>query len=437
MNAIPKIALVGRPNVGKSTLFNRITGRRKAIVDSRPGSTRDRNYAQASWQGAAFELVDTGGLLLNSVDPLLGPAAAQAGKAIEEADLVVFVVDARAGLMPDDAAIAQQIRRANRPVLVAVNKVEGAHNWQGEFEKLGFPRLLPVSAEHGQGVGDLLDLALAELPRVEVPDPERPLRVSIVGRPNVGKSSLLNRILGVERSLVSPIAGTTRDAVDSLVVRGEHKYLFVDTAGIRKSRLLKEHVDHVSVVQARRSIDRSDVAILMLDPTEGMREMDATIGGYIQESGRAVVIAVNKWDLAHDLGIKIRVFEEDVRDALKFLPFARVVAISAKTGKGVDLLMKGVRDAHVASTTRITTGELNRVLGKAVESTPPRATRGHKPVKILYASQVGVQPPTFVLQLSQKEELHFSYKRYLENQIRHAHPFEGSPIVIKTRARKH
>jgi GTP-binding protein len=434
---IPKIALVGRPNVGKSTLFNRIAGRRKAIVDSRPGSTRDRNYTQASWQGAAFELVDTGGLLLGSPDPLLGPAAAQAGKAIEEADLVIFVVDARAGYLPDDGAIAAQIRRASQPVIVAVNKVEGRADWAGEFERLGFEHLMPISAEHGQGVGDLLDAALADLPRVELPDAEKPLRVALVGRPNVGKSSILNRLLGEDRALVSAIPGTTRDAVDSLLERGGHRYTFVDTAGIRRNRLLKENVDHVSVVQSRRSIDRCDVAILVVDPTEGLREMDATIGGYIQEAGRAVVIAVNKWDLAPELQIKQKAFEQDVRDELKFLPFARVIPVSAQSGKGMDTLLSAVRKAHQSSLERITTGELNRLLGKAVEATPPRATRGHKALKILYGSQIGVQPPTFVLQLSQPDDLHFSYKRYLENQIRRVHPFEGSPIVIKTRARKH
>src|SRR5215212_8908439 len=294
MVTLPRIALVGRPNVGKSTLFNRVGGRRKAIVDSRPGSTRDRNYAQTSWQGAAFELVDTGGLLLESDDPLLGPASEQAERAIAEADLLILVVDGRAGLMPDDAAIAARLRKAGKTVIVAVNKIEGKDDVKNEFAELGFDRVLTLSAEHGLGVGDLLDEALAGVPRVEIGEEEAPpRRLAIVGRPNVGKSSLLNRFLGEERALVSDIAGTTRDSVDGFLEKGGRKYQFVDTAGIRRGRHLKENVDHVSVVLAERSLERADVAILVLDAVEGMREMDAVIAGKIQEAGRAVVIAVN------------------------------------------------------------------------------------------------------------------------------------------------
>ena len=255
MITLPRIALVGRPNVGKSTLFNRICGRRKAIIDSRPGSTRDRNYAQTSWQGAAFELIDTGGLLLQTDDPLLGPAAEQAKFAIAEADLVVLVVDNRAGLMGDDSAIAARLRKSGKQVIVAVNKVEEQDADFGEFTRLGFDVLVPISAEHGLGVGDLLDEALSRLPKVEVTEDENPpLKLAIVGRPNVGKSSLLNRLLGEERAVVSAIPGTTRDAVDSLLEKGGKRYLFVDTAGIRRARHLKENVDHVSVVQARRAL---------------------------------------------------------------------------------------------------------------------------------------------------------------------------------------
>src|SRR5688572_17802429 len=321
MIPVPRIALVGRPNVGKSTLFNRIVGRRQAIIDSRPGSTRDRNYAQTSWQGAAFELVDTGGLLLESDDPLLGPASAQAERAIAEADLVVLVVDGRAGLMPDDSSIAARLRKSGKKVMVAVNKLESDEDVLNEFTRLGFDPVMAISAEHGRGIGDLLDAALQLVPRVEaVEEPERPRRIAIVGRPNVGKSSLLNRFLGEERALVSPIAGTTRDAVDGLLEKDGERYLFVDTAGIRRGRHLKENVDHVSVVLAKRSVERADVAILMLDAVEGLREMDAVIGGLVQEAGRAVVIAVNKWDLADETGIKQKAFRETIGDHLKFLP---------------------------------------------------------------------------------------------------------------------
>jgi len=438
MISVPKIALVGRPNVGKSTLFNRIVGRRKAITDARPGSTRDRNYAQASWCGAAFELVDTGGLLLETDDPLLGPATDQAKRAIDEADVVVFVVDARAGLLPDDRAIAARLRRGGKKVIVAVNKAEANSSGPEEFAPLGFESMMVISAEHGQGVGDLLDAAVDSLPRQEAPeDQPRPLRVAIAGRPNVGKSSLLNRLLGEERALVSPIPGTTRDAVDSLLEQGGKRYLFVDTAGLRRSRHLKENVDHVSVVQARRSIERADVVILLLDASEGLHEMDATIGGYVQEAGRPVVIAVNKWDLARDRRLTTKGFEREVRDALKFLSWAPVVFLSARTGRGLSALLAAAERVHAASRTRVTTGHLNRVLARAAQAHAPQAAKGNRPVKVLFATQVGVGPPTFVLSLNHPVDLHFAYKRYLENQLRAAFSFEGTPLVLKVRTRPH
>jgi len=438
MIPIPKIALVGRPNVGKSTLFNRICGRRKAITDRRPGSTRDRNYAEASWQGAAFELIDTGGLLLQTEDPLLGPAAAQAQLAIDEADLVLFVVDGRAGLLPDDQAIAARLRRGGKKVIVVVNKIEGPEEGTEEFARLGFACMLAVSAEHGQGVGDLLDAALEELPRVAiVEDAAAPLRVAIVGRPNVGKSSLLNRLLGSERSVVSAIPGTTRDAVDSLLERGGKKFLFVDTAGIRRVRHLEENVDHVAVVQARRALERADVALVILDAVEGLREMDATIAGYVQEAGRPVILVVNKWDRAGELELKQRAFEQAVRDHLKFLPWAPVIFVSAKSGRGLTAMLSAADRAHAASRTRIATGPLNRLLGRATAAHAPKAAKGSHAVKLLYATQIGVDPPTFILSINHPVDLHFSYKRYLENQLREEFDFRGTPIVLKVRGRRH
>ena len=438
MIPIPKIALVGRPNVGKSTLFNRICGRRKAITDRRPGSTRDRNYAEASWQGAAFELIDTGGLLLQTEDPLLGPAAAQAQLAIDEADLVLFVVDGRAGLLPDDQAIAARLRRGGKKVIVVVNKIEGPEEGTEEFARLGFACMLAVSAEHGQGVGDLLDAALEELPRVAiVEDAAAPLRVAIVGRPNVGKSSLLNRLLGSERSVVSAIPGTTRDAVDSLLERGGKKFLFVDTAGIRRVRHLEENVDHVAVVQARRALERADVALVILDAVEGLREMDATIAGYVQEAGRPVVLVVNTWDRAGELELKQRAFEQAVRDHLKFLPWAPVIFVSARSGRGLTAMLSAADRAHAASRTRIATGPLNRLLGRATAAHAPKAAKGSHAVKLLYATQIGVDPPTFILSINHPVDLHFSYKRYLENQLREEFDFRGTPIVLKVRGRRH
>jgi GTP-binding protein len=437
MIPLPRIALVGRPNVGKSTLFNRICGRRKAITDGRPGSTRDRNYAQVSWQGRAFELVDTGGLLLGSDDPLLGPAAAQAERAIEESDVVLFVLDGRAGLLPDDEAIARRLRREGKRVLLVVNKAEGREEDVSEFSRLGFDDTRFVSAEHGQGVGDLLDAALEGLPAVPlIEDEKAPVPLALVGRPNVGKSSILNRLVGRERSVVSAIPGTTRDSVDEVFERGGRRYCLVDTAGIRKVRLLKENVDHVSVVQSRRAIERAHVAVLVLDAGEGLREMDATIGGEILEAGAGVVIAVNKWDLAVEKRTSQRAFESDVRDHLKFLPWAPVVFVSAKSGRGLGALFDAVDRVHAARAARVTTGEFNRMLARAAEANAPKADKGNRPVKILFGSQIGIAPPTFAVSINHPVDLHFSYRRYLENRIREAFGFEGTPIRLKVRHRR-
>ncbi len=437
MIELPRIALVGRPNVGKSTLFNRICGRRKAITDNRPGSTRDRNYAIASWQGAAFELIDTGGLLLGSDDPLLGPAAQQAARGIAESDLVVFLVDGRAGLLPDDQVIAGQLRRAGKQVVLAVNKTESVEAAE-EFARLGFERVLSISAEHGQGIGDLLDAALSLVPHASLPEEgEAPTRVALVGRPNVGKSSLLNRLVGSDRALVSEVPGTTRDAVDSLLERDGKRYLLVDTAGIRRARLLEQNVDHVSVVQSRQSIERGEVAVVVLDAADGLRDMDATIAGYVEEAGRAVVLAVNKWDLAKERGLTQKAFGQDVRDHLKFLHYAPLLFLSARSGMGLGALLRAVDKVRAGWGQRITTGELNRVLARAAEHLAPKAAKGGKPVKILYGAQIGIRPPTFAISINHPVDLHFSYRRYLENQLRAQFGFEGAPINLKVRFRKH
>jgi GTP-binding protein len=437
MIPLPRVALVGRPNVGKSTLFNRICGRRKAITDGRPGSTRDRNYAQATWQGRAFELVDTGGLLLGSDDPLLGPATVQAERAIDEADVLLFLVDGRAGLLPDDEAIARRLRRAGKRVLVVVNKAEGGREDTSEFAPLGFEGAHFVSAEHGQGIGDLLDAALADLPGGTGEEAEAgAIPLALVGRPNVGKSSILNRLLGRERAVVSAIPGTTRDSVDEVFERKGRRYRVVDTAGIRKVRLLKENVDHVSVVQSRRAIERAHVAVLVLDAEEGLREMDATIGGEVLEAGAGVVIAVNKWDVAIERKLAQRAFERDLRDHLKFLPWAPVVPVSAKTGRGIGALLDAVDRVHAARGARVTTGELNRLLAKAAEQHAPKADKGGQPVHILYGSQIGTAPPTFAISINHPVDLHFSYRRYLENRLREAFGFEGTPIRLKVRGRR-
>jgi GTP-binding protein len=438
MVPLPRVALVGRPNVGKSTLFNRICGRRKAITDGRPGSTRDRNYAQVSWLGAAFELIDTGGLLLGTEDPLLGPAVAQVQRAIAEADVILFVVDGRAGLLPDDEDIGRELRRGGKRVILVVNKAERPSTDGSEFARLGFEPVFTVSAEHGQGVGDLLDATLEGLPRSEPEEGESPpLRLALVGRPNVGKSSILNRLLGDDRAVVSAIPGTTRDTVDSPFEWDGRRYLLLDTAGIRRVRLLKENVDHVSVVQARRAIERADVALVVLDAETGLREMDATIAGRALEAGAGIVLVVNKWDTARSRGVTASGFESQVRDRLKFLPWAPIVRVSAVKGQGLNRLLTTASRVGDARRHRVTTGEVNRMLARATAAHAPQADRGTRSVRILFGSQIGTAPPTFALSLSHPVGLHFSYQRYLENRIRDAFGFEGTPLRLRIRHRKH
>ena len=350
--------------------------------------------------------------------------------------MLLFLVDGRAGLLPDDETIARRLRREGKRVLVVVNKTESREENLSEFARLGFDGAHFISAEHGQGIGDLLDAALAGLPAVE-PDQDEAVAISLalVGRPNVGKSSILNRLLGRERAVVSAIPGTTRDSVDEVFERKGRRYRLVDTAGIRKVRLLKENVDHVSVVQSRRAIERAHVAVLVLDAEEGLREMDATIGGEILEAGAGVVIGVNKWDVAIEKKISQRAFEADLREHLKFLPWAPVVFLSAKTGKGLSALFDAVDRVHAARGARVTTGELNRLLARAAETNAPKADKGNQPVRILYGSQIGTAPPTFAVSINHPVDLHFSYRRYLENRIRDAFGFEGTPIRLKVKHR--
>jgi GTP-binding protein len=362
----------------------------------------------------------------------------QAQRAIQEADVVLFLVDGRGGLLPDDEEIARQLRRQGKSVILVVNKVEAGFQEPGEFARLGFDSSFAISAEHGQGIGDLLDAALKDLPRA-VPEEGAPppLRLALVGRPNVGKSSLLNRLVGTERAVVSEVPGTTRDTVDSPFERDGRRYLLVDTAGIRRVRLLRENVDHVSVVQARRAIERADVGVVVLDAESGLREMDATIAGRAVEAGLGLVLAVNKWDTARGRGLTTRSFERDIRDNLKFAPWAPVVFVSATRGRGLDRLLATVDRVAESRSFRVTTGELNRLLARAADAHPPKPDRGSRSVRILYGSQIGTAPPTFALSLNQPVGLHFSYKRYLENRIRAAFGFSGTPLRLKTRHRKH
>lgn len=433
---LPLVALVGRPNVGKSTLFNRLVGERRAIVDSKPGSTRDRAYGRVEWVGREFSIVDTGGLDPGADGPFLGLAKEQADRAIADSSLILFVVDAIAGLLPNDRELARKLRQTGKPALLVVNKAEGARRSTVEFAELGFEESMPISAEQGD-VGDLLDrvVALLDPPRTPGEDPPSRIRIAILGRPNVGKSSMLNRLTGDRRAIVSEVAGTTRDAVDADIEWAGRPYTIVDTAGIRKVRQLDDPADHVAVVLARRAVERADVAVLMISAEEGVKEMDATIGGLAQESGRAVVIAVNKWDRAKDFEQTSEKVREAIERRLKFLEFARVVFVSAKTGLGRKDLFSAVDRAYSEWSKRVATGPLNRVLEQAAQRHPLKMQRGSDSVNLLYASQIRVRPPLFVLSLNRSGRLHFASERYLENRIRAEFGFEGTPIRILARAR--
>ena len=425
--ALPSVVIVGRPNVGKSTLFNRITGQRRAIVGDEPGITRDRIHGEASYRGRRFELIDTGGIVVDDAEYLPSQVRRQASVALDRAAHIIFIVDGRGEITAPDRDLAQMLRRLGKPVAVAVNKIDTAAReaLALEFHALGMPEVFPVSAEHGTGVDALLDHVTAGFPVETESEAEPvPIKVAIIGRPNVGKSTLLNALTGQERAIVSPVPGTTRDAVDETVFRDGVGYTFVDTAGIRRKGRTKLLAEKLSVVMARRHIRLASVVLLVLDSTEGVVGLDSTIAGYAHEGGRAVILCVNKWDLAE--GQNRRAFALDLRDQMKFLDYAPVVFLSAQTGEGVAPLFKLIREVYDAASLRVPTGELNRF----VESLRFEAR------KIRYITQPSVRPPTFVAFADQGGPLHFSHQRYLVNQLRRRFGFRGTPIVLKTRARE-
>ena len=454
--ATPMLAILGRPNVGKSTLFNRLIGSRRSIVGDEPGITRDRLYGKVNWNGREIRVVDTGGIIPDEKELIPSEIYRQARVALDEADVIAMVVDGRTELAAPDMELARLLIRSGKPLVLAVNKIDTPklEAIVEDFRRLGIKRIFPVSAEHGSGVAELLDEIVELAPAAstieetseataEEAEPEKSsaieTKIAIIGRPNVGKSTLLNQLTGTSRAIVSPIAGTTRDAVDEVVERDDHRYRFIDTAGIRSKGKTKLMAEKLSVVMARKHLEAADVALLMIDATEGVTSSDATIGGYAHESGRSVVIVVNKWDLVGparkdgEPPADQALFEKQLRTVLKYLSYAPVLFISAASGKNVDRVFATVQRVAQERRKRISTGEMNRFL-KSVDF--ERASSPGYGVRIQYLTQAAVAPPTFVAFTNRSGKLHFSYQRFLENQIRRAFGFEGTPIWIKTRGKE-
>ena len=442
----PTVVLVGRPNVGKSTLFNRITGRRRSIVAPVAGTTRDALEGPATWQGRQFTLVDTGGLFGATTDPLHVLVEAQGLRALEAASLLVFVLDGQEGLVPADEVIAKRLRGYDRPVIVAVNKTDDkrARERAGEFHRLGFAPVIDVSAEHGDGVAELLDEIITHAP-VVTPVPEEgdeapadeETSVAIVGRPNVGKSSLVNRLAREERVMVSEMPGTTRDTVDVLLRWHKRTFRLVDTAGMRRPGRVAEsgQVEAVSVVLAKRAMERADVAVVVVDATEGAGDREAAIAGEAEQAGCGVIIAVNKWDLVKGQGQDfVTEYDDRLRFQLKFLDYAPLLHLSALTGERTPKLLEAIDRVATARRRRVTTSELNRFLEEVTAANPP-VSKNRRDVRILYAAQTATAPPKFVFFTNVASELHFSYERFLVNQLRERFGFEGTPIRIKVRKR--
>lgn len=441
-SSLPTVVLVGRPNVGKSTLFNRITNSRRSIVTAIAGTTRDVISQPAEWQGVNFTLVDTGGMFGASEDPLHELVVIAGRRALETADIVVFVVDGREGLVPADHEIATRLRSITVPVLMAVNKTDDkrARGRSVEFYQLGFEPVVEMAAEHGEGVGDLLDEMIQRMPQRREGEEEVPeeTAVAIVGRPNVGKSSLLNRLLKEERSIVSAMPGTTRDTVDAVLKWRHRTFRIVDTAGIRRAgRVARSgQLESLSVILARRAIAKADVAVLLIDSAEGATDQDATIAGEAEKAGCGIIVAANKWDLMKGRGTNFsKEFDDKLRQQMKFLEYAPILHISATSGERTLKVLETIDKVQEARTKRIPTGELNRFIQKVTAEHPP-ASPGRKAVRILYGTQKGTAPPTFVLFTNVATEFHFSYERYLVNRLRESFGLMGTPIRLQVRRRE-
>ncbi|EAG6100103.1 ribosome biogenesis GTPase Der [Listeria monocytogenes] len=435
--AKPVVAIVGRPNVGKSTIFNRIVGERVSIVEDVPGVTRDRIYNSAEWLGKEFNIIDTGGIDLSD-EPFLEQIRAQAEIAIDEADVIIFITNGREGVTDADEQVAKILYRSNKPIVLAINKVDNPEMRDQiyDFYSLGFGEPYPISGSHGLGLGDMLDAVRAHFPKEEGEEyPDDTVKFSLIGRPNVGKSSILNALLGEDRVIVSDIAGTTRDAIDTTYTFDGQDYVMIDTAGMRKRGKVYESTEKYSVLRAMRAIERSDVVLVVINAEEGIREQDKRIAGYAHDAGRAIIIVVNKWDAINKDEKTINVWTEDIREQFQFLSYAPIVFVSAKTKQRLNNLFPLINQVSDNHSLRVQSSMLNDVISDAVAMNPSPMDKG-KRLKIFYTTQVAVKPPTFVVFVNDPELMHFSYERFLENRIREAFPFEGTPIRVIARKRK-
>ncbi|HBM4138187.1 TPA: ribosome biogenesis GTPase Der [Listeria innocua] len=435
--AKPVVAIVGRPNVGKSTIFNRIVGERVSIVEDVPGVTRDRIYNSAEWLGKEFNIIDTGGIDLSD-EPFLEQIRAQAEIAIDEADVIIFITNGREGVTDADEQVAKILYRSNKPIVLAINKVDNPEMRDQiyDFYSLGFGEPYPISGSHGLGLGDMLDAVRAHFPKEEEEEyPDETVKFSLIGRPNVGKSSILNALLGEDRVIVSDIAGTTRDAIDTTYTFDGQDYVMIDTAGMRKRGKVYESTEKYSVLRAMRAIERSDVVLVVINAEEGIREQDKRIAGYAHDAGRAIIIVVNKWDAINKDEKTINVWTEDIREQFQFLSYAPIVFVSAKTKQRLNNLFPLINQVSDNHSLRVQSSMLNDVISDAVAMNPSPMDKG-KRLKIFYTTQVAVKPPTFVVFVNDSELMHFSYERFLENRIREAFPFDGTPIRVIARKRK-
>lgn len=434
--AKPVVAIVGRPNVGKSTLFNKLSGTRLAIVDDKPGVTRDRIYGECEWCGHSFTIVDTGGIEPKSNDIILSQMKRQAELAIDLADVVILVTDLTVGMVAADADVARMLIKAKKPVVLCVNKADGVGELPPEiyeFYNLGVGEPYAISATHGRGTGDLLDAVVAKLPQNEIDaETEDAIKVAVIGKPNAGKSSIINRILGEERVIVSDIPGTTRDAIDTGFTKNGKNYVFIDTAGIRKKKKVEENIEKYSVIRSYMAVDRADVCLLMIDANEGITEQDTKIAGYAHDNGKATVIVVNKWDSIEKDGKTMEEMRKKITNDLAYMTYAPIIFVSALTGQRVNEVFDMISFVYEQNNVRISTGKLNEVLADAMNKVQPPTDRG-KRLKIYYMTQASTKPPTFVIFCNSIELFHFSYRRYLENQIREVFDLQGTPVRFMLR----